>query len=341
MSGSDRDTTLLEVDDLVVTFDAPEGTVRAVDGMSFTVEERELVGIVGESGAGKSVTALAIMGLLPQRGVRVEGRIAFRGRDLLSVPRRELQRIRGARIAMVFQDPVTCLSPRMTAGDQIVEAIRAHRDVSRAQARKEAVDLLARVGIPAPQERADEYPHRLSGGMAQRVMIAMAIASGPDLLIADEPTTALDVTIEAQIVRLLRDLREDLGMAVLLITHDLALQARFAERLLVTYAGRVVEAAAVDTMFFSPTHPYTWGLLSSLARPDEPGGGRLTSIPGNPPAGWDIPPGCAFHPRCPHVQNRCRTEVPEVIVHADDDHPSACHFAGQLPRPDDLLRSRT
>lgn len=332
---------LLEVRDLTVTFDAPEGSVRALDGVSFTVHERELVGVVGESGAGKSVTALATMRLLPHRGVHVEGRIVFRGRDLLALAGREMRRIRGARIAMVFQDPVTCLSPRMTAGDQIVEAILAHRDIPRARARTEAVDLLARVGIAAPEERADEYPHRLSGGMAQRVMIAMAIACGPDLLIADEPTTALDVSIEAQIVALLRQLRDDLGTAVLLITHDLALQARFAERLLVMYAGRIVEQGPVDTLFFRSTHPYTWGLLSSLTRPDEPGGGRLTPIPGDPPPGWAVPPGCAFHPRCPHVEDRCRTQVPALTVRPADDHPSACHFAGELPRPDHVARSRS
>lgn len=332
---------LLEVRDLEVVFDAPEGPVRAVNGVSFTVDERELVGVVGESGAGKSVTALAVMGLLPPRGVRLNGRIRFRGRDLLGLPQRELRRIRGARIGMVFQDPATCLNPRMTVGDQIAEAVRAHRDVSRKSARAEAVELLRRVGIPAPRRRADEYPHRLSGGMAQRVMIATAIACGPDLVIADEPTTALDVSIEAQIVELLRELRGELGTAVLLITHDLALQARFAERVLVTYAGRIVETGPVDTIFYEASHPYTWGLLSSVTRADERGGGPLTPIPGNPPAGWDLPPGCAFHPRCPYAEARCWNEVPDLAVRTPDGHPSTCHFAGELPRPDDLVRTRT
>jgi oligopeptide/dipeptide ABC transporter ATP-binding protein len=339
MSGR-AEAPLLEVRDLRVVLMASQGEVCAVDGVSMTVEENELVGIVGESGAGKSVTALAIMGLLPRTGVRVTGQIRFRGRELLGLSHGELRGIRGTRIAMVFQDPSTCLSPRMTAGDQIVESIRAHREVSRKQARRQAIELLRQVGIAAPTQRVDEFPHRLSGGMAQRVMIAMAIAGRPDLLIADEPTTSLDVSIEAQVVALLRELRDDLGAAVVLITHDLALQARFAERLLVAYAGRIVESGSTDTIFYRPTHPYTWGLMSSLTRIDRQAGDRFTPIPGDPPTGYDLPPGCAFHPRCRYAEERCRTSEPELAVRDADDHPSACHFAGHLPRPEHLLRPR-
>ncbi|MDP8970957.1 MAG: ABC transporter ATP-binding protein [Actinomycetota bacterium] len=332
-------SALLDVRGLHVAFPTPAGVVRAVNDVSFTVRRGERVGIVGESGAGKSVVALAIMRLLPQPPAQVSGRILFDGTDLLSLGRKAMRRVRGARIAMVFQDPVTCLSPRLTVGDQIVEAIRAHRDVSPRGARDRALELLASVGIPEPGRWADQYPHRLSGGMAQRVMIAMAVSCDPDLIIADEPTTALDVTIEAQIIDLLVSLCESRGAAVVLITHDLALMARFADRVMVMYAGGVVERADVDTIYEGATHPYTWGLMQSLARPDQPRG-RLSTIRGTPPSALALPSGCPFHPRCPYVEDICRREVPALTVRAEDDHDSACHFAGRLPRPQPLRQVR-
>ncbi len=324
---------LLEVRDLTVAFPTPAGLIRAVNSMSFSASAGERVGIVGESGAGKSVAALAIMRLLPTPPARVSGRVTFDGTDLLGLPAGRMRRVRGARIAMIFQDPVTCLSPRLPVGEQIAEAIRAHRDVTRRAARDRATQLLGDVGVPAPGRWAAEYPHRLSGGMAQRVMIAMALSCEPDLLIADEPTTALDVTIEAQIIDLLIALTEERGTAVMLITHDLALLARFAERILVTYAGGIVEQGPVTTIYDHPTHPYTWGLLQSVTRVDEQRRRRLSPIQGVPVSARAIPPGCPFHPRCPHARDLCRQQVPHLTVHAADDHPSACHFAGELPRP--------
>lgn len=329
---------LLDVEDLSVTFPSDAGPVRAVRDVSFTVEPGQRIGIVGESGAGKSVAALSLMRLLPTPPAWISGRVTFDGTDLLALPGRRMRRIRGERVAMIFQDPVTCLSPRLTVGAQIAEAIRAHRHVSRQEARDRAVDLLARVGIPAPARWVDEYPHRLSGGMAQRVMIAMAVSCDPDLVIADEPTTALDVTIEAQILELLIGLCEERGAAVLLITHDLAVLARFAERILVMYAGALVEKGPVDTLFYGATHPYTWGLMQSVTRPDNREE-RLSPIRGTPPSALSIPAGCAFHPRCPYAEEVCRREPPALAVRPADDHPSACHFAGELDRPERLSRS--
>ncbi len=326
---------LLEVRDLAVTFPTDIGPIRAVNGMSFSMEAGERVGMVGESGAGKSVVALAITRLLPP-SARISGQVHFEGTDLLQLPPRHLRHVRGGRIGMIFQDPVTCLSPRMPVGEQLVEAIRAHRDVPRRLARERALELLGSVGIGAPAQWAGEYPHRLSGGMAQRVMIAMAISCEPALLIADEPTTALDVTVEAQIIDLLVALTEERGTAVMLITHDLALLARFAERILVTYAGSIVEQGSVSTIYGRATHPYTWGLMQSVTRVDEQRRGRLSPIRGAPPSARAIPPGCPFHPRCPHVQEVCRREVPKLVPHRADGHPSACHFAGELPRPEGL-----
>jgi oligopeptide/dipeptide ABC transporter ATP-binding protein len=324
---------LLAVDDLELTFPSRDGKVHAVNGASFTVAVGERVGLVGESGSGKTATGLTIMGLVRSPPAHVTGRVVFDGRDLLRLPSRERQRLRGARIAMIFQNPLGSLNPAMTVGDQVVEAIRAHRNVAKATARAEAVELLGRVGIPSPATNADEYPHRFSGGMRQRVMIAMAISCGPELLIADEPTTALDVTIQAQIVELLAALSDEFGMAVLLITHDLALLAGFAERIVVMYGGKVMEEGAVDTIYYRSTHPYTWGLMGSVTRLDEPRRARLTAISGNPPSALSLPTGCVFHPRCPHVQDVCRHEVPALAVRPADDHPSACHFAGELAPP--------
>ncbi|MDP8971404.1 MAG: ABC transporter ATP-binding protein [Actinomycetota bacterium] len=331
--------SLLDVRDLSVTFPSDAGPVRAVRNVSFTVEPGQRIGIVGESGAGKSVAALALMRLLPTPPARISGSVALDGTDLLALPARRMRRIRGERVAMIFQDPVTCLSPRLTVGAQIVEAIRAHRRVSRQEARARAVELLARVGIPAPARWVDEYPHRLSGGMAQRVMIAMALSCDPDLLVADEPTTALDVTIEAQILELLIGLCEERGAAVVLITHDLAVLARFAERILVMYAGALVEEGPVDTIYYGSTHPYTWGLMQSVTRPDRHRQARLSPIRGTPPSALSIPPGCAFHPRCPYAEEVCRRQPPALAVRPADDHPSACHFAGELSRPERLSRS--
>jgi oligopeptide/dipeptide ABC transporter ATP-binding protein len=325
--------TLLEVEGLEVRFPSREGEVHAVNGASFTVAAGERVGLVGESGSGKTVTGLTIMGLVRCPPARVSGEIRFAGADLLRLPVKERQRLRGARIGMIFQNPLGSLNPAMTVGDQVVEAIRAHQAVSRRAARAEAVDLLGRVGIPAPARNADEYPHRFSGGMRQRVMIAMAISCGPELLIADEPTTALDVTIQAQIVELLSALSEERGMAVLLITHDLALLAGFAQRIVVMYGGKVMEEGAVETIYYGSTHPYTWGLMGSITRLDEPRRGRLSSIRGSPPSALALPGGCVFHPRCPHAEEICRREVPALAVHPRDDHPSACHFAGELAPP--------
>ncbi len=333
---------LLDVRDLAVDFPTDAGPIRAVGGMSFSVRAGERVGVVGESGAGKSVAAMAIMRLLPP-SARISGQVHFDGTDLLRVAPRELRQVRGGRIGMVFQDPVTCLSPRMTVGAQLVEAIRAHRSVSRRMARHRALELLISVGIPDPERRIDEYPHRLSGGMAQRVMIAMAISCEPDLIIADEPTTALDVTIAAQIIDLLVALAEQRGIAVMLITHDLALLAGFAERVLVTYAGRVVEEGTVAAVYRRAAHPYTWGLLQSVTRIDEQRR-RMPVIRGAPPSARAVPPGCPFHPRCPHAEQVCRQQVPELSADPSDsagDHRSACHFVGDLPRPDDLSGVRS
>ncbi|HEV2069290.1 MAG TPA: ABC transporter ATP-binding protein [Acidimicrobiales bacterium] len=264
------DDPLLDVRDLRVTFPSEAGAVTAVDGVSFSIAAGERLGIVGESGAGKSLTALSIMRLIPTPPARISGEVRFRGTDLLTLSHKQLRRVRGLRIAMIFQDPVTCLNPAMTVGDQIVEAIRAHEAVSKREARARAIDLLAQVGIPAAARRADEYPHRLSGGMAQRAMIAMAVSCGPELLLADEPTTALDVSIQAQIVDLLRSLYEERGTAVVLITHDLALMARFAERIVVLHRGRIVEEGPVERIYAEPAHPYTMGLLEAVNRVDRP-----------------------------------------------------------------------
>lgn len=327
---------LLDVRELAVSFPTATGPIRAVGGMSFAVQAGERVGVVGESGAGKSVAALAIMRLLPP-SARISGQVYFDGTDLLQLPSRRLRHVRGGRIGMVFQDPVTCLSPRMTVGQQLVEAIRAHRPVSRRVARHRASGLLTSVGIADPGRWIDEYPHRLSGGMAQRVMIAMAISCEPALIIADEPTTALDVTIAAQIIDLLLTLSQQHGIAVMLITHDLALLARFAERILVTYAGSVVEEGSATAIYERAGHPYTWGLMQSITRVDDEGRRRVPVIRGAPPSARAVPPGCPFHPRCPHAREVCQRHVPDLMADAaggSGDHRSACHFVGELPRPE-------
>jgi peptide/nickel transport system ATP-binding protein/oligopeptide transport system ATP-binding protein len=307
------DQPLLEVDDLHVSFTTEEGVVRAVDGVSFTVSRGEVVAVVGESGSGKSVTAMTLMGLTRGPNAKFEGRASFDGRDLIAAREAELQKIRGAGIAMVFQDPMSSLDPVYRIGNQIVEQIRVHEpEVSKGQAMDRAVSLMERVGIPRAEERLRSYPHEFSGGMRQRVMIAMALSCSPQLLIADEPTTALDVTIQAQILDELRQLRAETDAGVILVTHDLGVVADIADRVVVMYAGRVVEQGTLDEIFYDPQHPYTWGLLGSITRVDGDRSGRLPAIPGLPPSLVKPPKGCHFRPRCPHEFDRCG-QVPELV----------------------------
>ncbi len=315
---------LLAVEDLRTYLRTPEGLVKAVDGVSFAVAPGQTLGIVGESGCGKSVTALSILGLVPQPpGEIVGGRVLFDGVDLLRLDRRQLQDLRGDRIAMIFQEPMSALNPAFTVGDQIGETLVRHRGLTRAAARRAAIELMARVRIPAPERRADDYPHRLSGGMRQRVMIAMALACRPRLLIADEPTTALDVTIQAQILDLLSELRQAETMAVVLITHDLGVVADQCDSVVVMYAGRIVESADVATLFAAPQHPYTIGLLGSVAALDGAAGERLAAIGGIVPNPVRLPEGCRFHARCPFAVARCRAEPPPLVDIAPG-HRVAC-----------------
>jgi oligopeptide/dipeptide ABC transporter ATP-binding protein len=304
---------LLEVDDLRVAFRTEEGTVQAVDGVSFSVDRGEVVAVVGESGSGKSVTGMTLLGLTRSPNAIFGGSVRLEGRELMSAPEREMRHIRGNEIAMVFQDPISALNPVYRVGRQIVEQIRAHRSVSRAEAMDEAVTLMERVGIPHARERLRSYPHEFSGGMRQRVMIAMALSCSPALLIADEPTTALDVTIQAQILQELRDLREQTGAGIILITHDLGVVADIADRVIVMYAGRVVEQGTLDEIFYDPQHPYTWGLLGSITRIDSQQGERLAAIPGTPPSLLRPPQGCHFRPRCPYAREAC-LDVPALAA---------------------------
>ena len=318
---------LLEVRDLSVRFSTVDGDVKAVDGLSFTVDRGESLGVVGESGSGKSVTFMAIMGLLNRAYTHVEGEVRFRGHDLLKISPGDLRAIRGDGIGMVFQDPMTSLHPLYRVGTQIVEAIRAHRDVSKSVAWTETVEILRLVGIPSPEERARAYPHELSGGMRQRVMIAMGLVLKPDLLIADEPTTALDVTVQAQILELIEDLKRELNIGVVLISHSLGVIADVCQRVMVMYAGRAVELGSRDEVFHAPTHPYTWGLLESIPRI----GGehdRLVPILGSPPSLIHLPPGCPFHPRCPHRFEPCDTERPP-LADRGAGHMDACHLSAE------------
>jgi oligopeptide/dipeptide ABC transporter ATP-binding protein len=319
---------LLQVEDLKTVFHTEVGTVHAVDGVSFDIRPGEVLAIVGESGCGKSVTALSIMGLIAApAGEIVSGRINFRGQNLLHLHPEERRAIRGDRIAMVFQDPLTALNPVHRVGAQIAELIQTHRDVNRKDAWKRSVELLKLVGIPGAAERARQYPHHFSGGMRQRVMIAMAIALEPDLLIADEPTTALDVTVQAQILKVLLDVRDRFGMAMMLITHDLGVVAGVADRVVVMYAGQKIEEADVHTIYGNPKHPYTWGLLGSTTRVDRPRLEQLAQIPGAPPSLLAPPAACRFAPRCAYVQPLCRTEYPELRPATAPEHLAACHFA--------------
>jgi peptide/nickel transport system ATP-binding protein len=297
---------LLSVDGLRVAFATEDGLLRAVDGVSFDLAPGEVLAIVGESGAGKSVTAQTLIGLTRTVDARIEGSVALSGEQLLGASERELQRVRGERIAIVFQDSLASLNPVYRVGEQIVEAIRAHRgSLTKAEARERTIELLAAVGIPDPERRVDDYPHEFSGGMRQRAMIAMALALEPEVLIADEPTTALDVTIQAQILALLERLNRERELATILITHDLGVVAEVADRVLVMYAGKVVEQGTLEQIFYDPQHPYTWGLLGSLTRIDRPQPRRLPQIAGAPPSAIDLPSGCAFQPRCPHAFGRC------------------------------------
>jgi peptide/nickel transport system ATP-binding protein len=314
---------LLAVENLRVTFAGDDGReTLAVDGVEFALERGRTLGLVGESGCGKSVTSLAIMGLLPKANARVSGAVRLDGVDLLGLPDRRLRDIRGDRLAMIFQEPMTSLNPSYTIGDQIEEAILRHRAVSRREARAHAVEMLRRVRIPSPESRADDYPHRLSGGMRQRAMIAMALACDPELLIADEPTTALDVTIQAQILDLLRRLKAETGTAIILITHDLGVVAEVAEDVAVMYAGQIVERASVAALFAEPQHPYTVGLLGALPRLDRRRE-RLATIEGAVPNMTAPPPGCRFAARCPFADERCRT-VPPPVVTVAPGHISRC-----------------
>jgi oligopeptide/dipeptide ABC transporter ATP-binding protein len=315
---------LLQMNDLRVHFDTDEGTVKAVDGVSLEVSKGEMLGIVGESGSGKSVANMTILGLTRARNAKISGSIMFEGRDLVTLDGEDLRRVRGNQISMIFQDPLSSLHPFYKVGRQLVEAIQVHQDVSKEAALKRSVELLGLVGIPDAKRRVGEYPHEFSGGMRQRVMIAMALTNDPQILIADEPTTALDVTTQAQILRLIERLRQELGMAVIMITHDLGVVAEVADRVMVMYAGRGVEAGSLDQIFYDPQHPYTWGLLGSLTRIDRPRTVRLAQIAGQPPSLISLPEGCHFRDRCPHAFGKCTT-TPELIQRvADPGHTDRC-----------------
>jgi peptide/nickel transport system ATP-binding protein len=316
---------LLEIRNLRVHFPTDDGVVKAVDGLSVRVEQGETLGVVGESGSGKSVTFLTVMGLVTSKQANIEGEILFRGRNLLELPPDELQEIRGSKISMIFQDPMTSLHPFYKVGDQIVEAIRAHQKISKRDAWNQAVEMLNLVGIPRPKDRAAQFPHEFSGGMRQRAMIAMALSLNPDLLIADEPTTALDVTVQAQILDLIGRLKDEFDAAVVVITHDLGVVAEHADDVMVMYAGRVAEYGSREDVYYKAHHPYTWGLLQSITRLDQPRTERLRPIPGLPPSLIFVPPGCPFHPRCPYVMQVCKEEIPPLLSE-DGKHGSACHL---------------
>jgi oligopeptide/dipeptide ABC transporter ATP-binding protein len=299
---------LLDVNDLRVQFATEDGVVRAVDGISFGLERGKVLGIVGESGSGKSVTAMTLMGLTRGVNARFEGEVLYQGTDLLKVSDREMQNYRGNELGMIFQDPMTSLNPVYRIGEQIVEAIQAHEQVDKRTARSRTIELLRQVGIPNPDSRVDDFPHQFSGGMRQRAMIAMALSCNPSILIADEPTTALDVTIQAQIVELISRLKDDFDSGVIFITHDLGVIAEIADEIIVMYAGRVVERGTKRDVFYDPQMPYTWGLLGSIPRLDRPRPERLHTIEGSPPSLINLPEGCKFRPRCPHAFDKCMQE---------------------------------
>jgi oligopeptide transport system ATP-binding protein len=318
---------LLSVRDLCVYFRADHGVVKAVDGVSFDVGKGEVLGLVGESGSGKTVTNLAVMGLLPRPpAYSPRGEVHFAGRDLLQASQRDLRALRGRRIAMVFQDPMTALNPYLRVSRQLTEVLELHERASPEQARKRSIEMLARVGIPDPARRIDAYPHELSGGMRQRVMIAMALLCEPQLLIADEPTTAVDVTVKAQVLALMRELQRGTSMGLILITHDLGVVAGMAHRIAVMYAGRIVETASSDALFARPRHPYTQGLLASIPRMDTPRGATLTPIPGMPPDLSNLPSGCPFRPRCARAFDACAQDYPE-LKELEPGHAVRCFAA--------------
>jgi len=318
----------LRVNDLKVHFPTDDGAVKAVDGLTFTLEKGKTLGIVGESGSGKSVTSLAIMGLHRGSRAKVSGEVILDDQELLKVSDEELRGLRGRKMAMIFQDPLSAMHPYYTIGRQLIEAIQVHEKVTKKVARTKVVDMLGRVGIPNPNRRVDQYPHEFSGGMRQRAMIAMALINDPELLIADEPTTALDVTVQAQILDLMRDLQDEFGSAIIMITHDLGVVAEIADDVLVMYGGKCIEYAEVDSAFHQPDHPYTWGLLTSMPRLDRLKLDRLLPIAGNPPSLINLPPGCAFHPRCAFRDSSpcaCDQVVPDLLE-SYPKHDSRCHI---------------
>jgi len=324
---------LLRVEELYVEFPTEDGVVHAVDGITYQVLPGRTLGIVGESGSGKTVASLTTLGLTRRQGARISGRILFAGQDLVTLPEDRLRAIRGNDIAMIFQDPLSSLHPLYKVGAQLIEAVRAHRDVPKARARERAIELLALVGIPDPARRVDEYPHEFSGGMRQRAMIAMALANEPKLLIADEPTTALDVTVQAQILALMERLQRELGMAIVIITHDLGVVAEMADDIAVMYAGRIIETASAARLFAAPEHPYTWGLLRSIPRLDGPRAADLVPIPGTPPSLIHRPTGCHFHPRCPYAQpDHARIDPALEPTPDEPSHYVACLLSAQVRR---------
>ncbi len=331
-------TPLLEVRDLKVSFNTEDGLVQAVDGVSFTLAKGEVLGIVGESGSGKSVTMMSVLRLINDPNAMFEGEVLYKGRSIMDLGDDRMREVRGGEIAMIFQDPMTSLNPVYTVGDQIVEAILTHQRIGKAAAHTRAVDLLRQVGIPQADRRADDFPHQFSGGMRQRAMIAMALANDPDILIADEPTTALDVTIQAQILDLIARLKDEFSSAVVLITHDLGVVAGIADRIGVMYAGRLVEFGGKRDLFYDPLHPYAWGLLGSIPRLDRPKQDRLHSIAGMPPSLIDPPAGCRFRPRCPHAFGRCEAEPALEVRGGGATHLDRCWLDPESKR---ALRGRT
>jgi peptide/nickel transport system ATP-binding protein len=324
---------LLEVKGLKVRFATEDGTVQAVDGVDFTLDRGQVLGIVGESGSGKSVTAMTMLGLTRGVNAHFEGEVQYKGRDLITMSEDELQSIRGNEVAMIFQDPMTAMNPVYRVGAQISETIKAHNPgMNKGTMRSRAVELLRAVGIPNPEARVDDFPHQFSGGMRQRAMIAMALANNPDILIADEPTTALDVTIQAQIIELIDRLKDEFNSAVILITHDLGVVADIADVIMVMYAGRVVEAGTKRQIFYDPQHPYTWGLLGSIPRLDRPKPERLHSIEGTPPSLINLPQGCKFRPRCPHAFEQCWEEPPLENRVEDPGHLDRCWLPVEVKR---------
>jgi peptide/nickel transport system ATP-binding protein len=321
--------SLLVVDNLTVSFPTDDGSVNAVRGVTYTLRSGEAMGIVGESGSGKSVSSMALMGLLP-KNANIAGSVRFRGQELLGMSEKEYTEVRGNKIAMIFQDPLTSLNPVYSVGKQIGEAVLAHNKVSKKAARDRAVELLGLVGIPFPEQRVDNYPHELSGGMRQRIVIAIAMANNPDVIIADEPTTALDVTVQAQVLEALEAARAETGAALVLITHDLGVIAGHAERICVMYAGKLVETGSVEDVFYRPRMPYTLGLLGSLPRLDRVERQRLTPIKGSPPSLLNLPPGCPFTPRCPIAQAVCDQEEPDLLPAGGPNHSAACHFRNDV-----------